>query len=427
VNPFDPNLVRDVMALGSALLVGLLVGVERGWQDRDIPDGGRVAGLRTFALIGLLGGVLGLVGGASVLPLAVGLLAIALFFAVSYRQVVATTGTFSITTAVAALATYALGALAASGHTALAISAAVIVAMLLNLKPVLHRWLRAIRPAEVNAALQLGVLSAVILPLLPDQGFGPYDAINPHQLWLAVIVVAALSLAGHAAMRLRGDQQGLMWMGLLGGLASSTAATLALSRLAAAAPQRSQAASAAIVAASGVMFLRMAALVGLLQATPSLRLVLLLVLLAVAAFALAAWQWPRGSDAAPADSGVPSPKQPAQAYDLFTALGFGVVLGVVTLATRAAHEGLGLAGTYAVAFVSGLADVDAIVIASVQMDAPPGAVMTAVAILLAAFSNSLVKAGMCWAVAGRAVGSRVAFAYLALFAVGAVTIAIQGV
>ncbi len=415
------------MALGSALLVGLLVGVERGWQDRDIPDGGRVAGLRTFALIGLLGGVLSLGAGASVLPLAAGLLAIALFFAVSYGHVVAATGTFSITSAVAALATYALGALAAHGQTALAVSAAVIVAMLLNLKPVLHRWLRAIRPAEVNAALQLGVLSAVILPLLPDQGFGPYDAINPRQLWLAVIAVAGLSLAGHAAMRLRGDQQGLMWMGVLGGLASSTAATLALSRLAAAAPKRSQAASAAIVAASGVMFLRMAVLVGLLQAAPSLRLLLLLVLLGLAAFVLAAWQWPRSRDAGPAEGDVAAPEHQAHTYDLFTALGFGVVLGVVTLATRAAHEGLGLAGTYAVAFVSGLADVDAIVIASVQMDAPSGANTTAVAILLAAFSNSLVKAGMCWAVGGRAVGSRVSVAYLALFAVGVVTIAIQGI
>ena len=214
------GLAQGAQALGAALGVGLMVGLERGWRDRDLPEGGRVAGLRTFALIGLLGGLLALLGPAPQLLLASGLLAVVLLFAVSFRRAFDAAGSLSITTAVAAMATFGLGALAAHGHAVLAVGTAVVVALLLDLKPVLHRWVRLIQPPELNAVLQLGVLSAVVLPLLPNAGYGPYAALNPYQLWLAVVLVAALSLLGHIAMRLRGARQGLLWMGFFGGLAS---------------------------------------------------------------------------------------------------------------------------------------------------------------------------------------------------------------
>lgn len=416
------NLAQGAQALGSALGVGLLVGLERGWRDRELPEGGRVAGLRTFALIGLAGGLLALVPTPSGLLLAAGALGVVLLFAVAFRRASEATGTLSITSAVAGLTTYGLGALAASGHAILAVGAAVIVALLLDLKPLLHRWLRLIQPAELNALLQLGVLTAVVLPLLPDAGYGPYQALNPYKLWLAVILVAGLSLLGHVAARLKGEQQGLLWTGLLGGLASSTAATLTLARAARAQPALQDSAAAAIVAACGVMFLRMAVLAVALQPSLATGMGVFLVLLAAAAFLYAAWQWRRQ----PASSAASMPAGD-RLFDLPVALGFGLVLAAVAVLVRAARDALGTAGIYAVAFVSGLADVDAILVSSVQMLAQGelSAWTTAVAILLAASANMVSKAALAWSIAGHAVGARVAAGFLLIAVAGVAAAAIQ--
>ncbi|MGL6350866.1 MAG: MgtC/SapB family protein, partial [Aeromonas sp.] len=190
----EPN----VSALAAALAVGVVIGLERGWRDRHRQEGSRVAGLRTFALLGLLGGVLGVLSGfLGVLPVVAGFIGLSVLATVSYREGVRAHGSLSATSAVAALLTYALGALAGAGHAALAIGAAVVAAVLLNLKPTLHRWLLLVEYRELSAALQLLVLSAVILPLLPNAAFGPYGALNPYLLWWAVVLVAGLSLGGH--------------------------------------------------------------------------------------------------------------------------------------------------------------------------------------------------------------------------------------
>ena len=416
------GLVQGAQALGAALGVGLMVGLERGWRDRDLPEGGRVAGVRTFALIGLLGGLLALLGPAPQLLLASGLLAVVLLFAVSFRRSSDAAGSLSITTAVAAMATFGLGALAAHGNAVLAIGTAVIVALLLDLKPVLHRWVRLIQPAELNAVLQLGVLSAVVLPLLPDAGYGPYAALNPYQLWLAVVLVAALSLLGHIAMRLRGARQGLLWMGLFGGLASSTAATLALARAVRAQPEIQGSAAAAILLACGVMFFRMAVLVVILQPRIAAEIGLFLVLLGGTAFLAAAWLWRRNvsPDTAPIESQV-------RVFDLTTALGFGVVLGVAAVAIRAGKDVLGNAGIYGIAFVSGLADVDAILVSSVQMQAQGelAANAAATAILLAAIANTFSKAALAFGIGGARLGWHVVSGFVAIVAVGAAATAMR--
>ena len=211
------DLPAPVHGLGAALAVGLLIGLERGWHQRDLNEGARVAGLRTFALTGLLGGVLGsLVPTFGPWPLVAGLAGLALLMAVAYLRSAQATGGLSATTSVALLLTLALGAYASSGAIALALAAAVVATVLLNLKPTLHGWLRQIEHRELTAALQLLVLSVVILPYLPNAGFGPYAALNPYALWWAVILIAGLSLAGHFAVRVAGPDRGLLWTGMLG-------------------------------------------------------------------------------------------------------------------------------------------------------------------------------------------------------------------
>lgn len=421
--PADIPSLQAAQALGSSLAVGLLVGLERGWRDRDLPDGARVAGLRTFTLIAFCGGLAMLLAPATPLLLPSGLLAVAALFAVSFPVAAKAAGSMSITTAVAALATFGLGALAAAGHPLLAVGASVLVALLLDLKPALHGLLRRIRPAELHAVLQLGVLSAVVLPLLPDAGYGPYEALNPFKLWLAVLLLAALSLTGHVAMRWHGTQQGLLWIGVLGGLASSTAATLALARYTRADPGVKDAAGAATVAACGVMFLRMALLVAVLQPALAWRMGGFLAVLGLAGLLLAAWQWHRK----PRDAA--SPLVPAgRVFDLATALAFGGLLGLVGLTVRAAKEGLGVSGLYGVAFLSGLADVDAILVSTLQMQAQGqlAARVAAAAVLLAATANMAAKAAMAWSIGGRPLGAAVLRGYGLIVLAGLAGAAMQG-
>ena len=276
--------------LAAALAVGLIVGLERGWRDRSLPEGGRVAGLRTFALLGLLGGLLALLQpllGSG--PLVAGVVGVAGVFAVAYGFTLRESGDRSLTSLVAALLTLVLGALAALGQAAVAVGCAVVVAVLLGLKPVLHRWLRLVEADELRAALQLLVLSAVIWPLLPNADMGPYGALNPYQLWLGVVLVAGLSLAGHFAMRLAGPRHGVVLTGLLGGLASSTAVTVALARRARERPQAATQLAAGVLCACAVMFLRIGIVLAALQ--PAL-------------LSVAAWPWRRS--APPRGCGMPA-------------------------------------------------------------------------------------------------------------------------
>lgn len=406
------------VGLAASLALGLLIGLERGWRERELSDGGRVAGLRTFALTGLLGGLLAtLFDDFGPWPLLGGLIGVSLLLAVSYRAASKTSGNLSITSAVAMLLTLVLGAIAAHGAIALALAAAVVVAVLLDLKPTLHRWLHLIEHRELTAALQLLVLSVVILPNLPDQGYGPYLALNPYRLWWAVVLIAGLSLAGHIAMRATGPQRGVFWTGVLGGLASSTAATLALARHARKQPALAVAAAAGILAACAVMFVRMAVLAVSIQPALALHLGAPLVLTGVLMFGLAIWQWRRrgASTVSGADMETVAP------FDLGTALGFGAFLAVMAVLIPAVQQWLGTPGVYALAALSGVADVDATVISVTRLHGDTGlsATTTVTALALTALTNMVTKAAIARTTGGAALGWLVLRGY-------AITIAVCG-
>lgn len=421
MNPFPEDLAPAVR-LAASLAIGLLIGLERGWRERQQPDGRRVAGLRTFALIGLLGGVLGLES-ASTVPVATGVVALSVLFAVSFGRAASATGTLSITTAVAGLVTFCLGALASRGHVLLAAGTAAVVALLLGLREELHGGIRRIASAELRAILQLAVLTAAVLPLLPDAGFGPYGAWNPFKLWLAVLVVASLSLAGHVAARWRGDRQGLLWTGLLGGLASSTAATVSLARAVRDQPGRCDAAAAAAVAACGVMFVRMAAVTALLQPRLAAAVGGLLLWLGLSSFAASACQWRRARGPAGA-AGAAS--VPSRVFDLPTAAGFGLMLAAVAVVVRFAQEHLGSAGLVGAAFLSGLADVDAILISTIQLQVQGGVELplATTAIAAAVLANMVSKAVLAWSIGGPRLGCRMLRGYAVILAAGVLALAL---
>lgn len=416
--PTLPAVDAAVIGQAAALAVGLVVGLERGWREREMAEGSRVAGLRTFALIGLLGGVAALLRGPfGAWPLAAGLISLGWLATVSYSAWVRSSSQLSATTTVAMLLTFLLGALAASGTPVVAVGLAVVVAVLLDLKSTLHRWLRRIEQRELTAALQMGVISVVVLPLLPDRGYGPYEALNPYRLWWAVVLVSGLSLGGHVAMRATGSQRGLLWTGLLGGLASSTAATLTLARQVRNDPTLRPAAAAGIAGSCGVMFLRMTLIALTLQPALGQALAAPLVAAGLVLLALALLQWRGLGGSWHSTSTHEDPSSNAsdevQPFDLSMALGFAAFLGVMGVVGRAAHELFGTSGLYGLAMLSGLADVDAILITLARMHAGQALTVAAAATaaLLAAAANLISKVGIAWMTGGNRLGRQVALSY----------------
>ncbi|MGD8803934.1 MAG: MgtC/SapB family protein, partial [Gammaproteobacteria bacterium] len=216
-----------------ALAIGLLIGVERGWKEREAQEGERVAGVRTFGLIGLLGGGTALLAeqlGSLVLGLAfVGMAgALTTVYVVNFRSSEDDAG---ITSLITGLLTFVFGALTVMGQAAVAAAFAVVTTLLLSYKPVLHQWVSALEVDELRAGIKLLLISVVLLPILPDQGFGPWQALNPYEMWWMVVLVASISFTGYFAIKIAGTRRGTVLTGLFGGLASSTALTLHFSRM----------------------------------------------------------------------------------------------------------------------------------------------------------------------------------------------------
>jgi len=386
-----------------SLAIGLLVGLERGWQERAAPEGSRIAGLRTFGLIGFLGGLWAVLAerfGALTFGLAFAALAALMILA--HREDVRRNRDLGITTVIAALVTFALGALAPLGQVEVAAAGAVLTTALLSLKPVLHRWLLWLEFQDLTAVIKLLLISVVVLPALPDRGYGPWEALNPYRIWWMVILIAALSFAGYVAIKLAGARRGVLLTGLLGGLVSSTLTTLTFSRLAR--ERRADGVLAAgIVLASAVMLPRMLATVAVINPALLPMLAAPLGLMAGAA-GLGAWWLGRQQADMPPESKL----ELGNPMKLLPALKFGGLLALVMLFANAMHAWLGHEGLYAAAAVSGISDVDAITLSLAQMAQGTIAEYTAArGIVIAALVNTAVKGALAAGIAGREMARRV--------------------
>lgn len=222
-------MVSVIAKLLLALAIGLLIGIERGWRGRSQADGQRVAGLRTFGLLGLLGGISGLLATGPGMPAALLFLAGGIgALLLGYARMAASHGTLSITGTVVGLITMGLGVLAASGQEIVAVALAATVSLLLVMRSALHGWIKDLTETEILAIARFTLIALVILPLLPDQSYGPYDAWNPRQIWFVVVLVSGFSLAGYVAAKRLGATRGLLATAAAGAMVSSTAVTAAL-------------------------------------------------------------------------------------------------------------------------------------------------------------------------------------------------------
>ncbi len=406
-----------------ALGIGLLIGTERGWKAREAGEGMRVAGVRTFGLLGLLGGVWGIFATElGILLPGFAFLALTAVLIVAHLRSRRETQDVGITTLVAALLTFSLGALAVQGWQLESAGLAVLVTILLSLKPVMHRGLRRLTAEELSAFLKLLLILVVLLPVLPDRGYGPWQVLNPWQLGWLVALIAGISFGSYIAMKMVGVERGILFAALLGGMVSSTVTTMNLARLQATLKLRALLV-AGILLSSAIMFPRILVEVlvvnnELLEVLlPPFAVITLLLLLATYFF------WRR------------QPRQQvlrelpiSRPLELGMAIKFTLLLVAIIVLAEALRRWYGEAGVYALSLLSGLMDVDAITLSLAHLagkgDGEAGGLApdTAVAgILLAAVTNTLVKGGLALALGGRELGLRVlAVMVVALLAGGLV-------
>lgn len=406
----DPAIA---LRLAAALAIGAIVGLERGFRFREEQPGQRVAGLRTFVVTALLGGVARLLAEAlGAWALAAAFLSLAAVTTAAYVLEAREGEDRGVTTELALLATFALAALAVQGLVLEAVAGAAVLAAFLGAKAPLHAGLARLAPLEMQAMLQLLLLAAVALPLLPDRDLGPWDAVNPRTIGWLVLLIAGLQVVGWFAVRLFGTRRGVLLTALLGGLSSSTAVTLAFARMArrGGADARMLAAGVAVAAATMVprLLVEIAAVHPPLLRPLAWPLAVLAVVPVLAALGMARRI---GPERAPEEVPLRNP------FELSAALGWAVLLSVLALAVGGARALLGDPGVYGVAGLAGLADVDAIGISlarAARGPLDPG--VAARAIVLAALVNTMSKAGLA-AVVGGGRFARPAAAILATAAV----------
>jgi len=388
-----------------ALAVGLLIGLERGWHEREAVEGERIAGIRTYGLIGLLGGCSAILAQLSQAWL-LGLFFVGLCLLMITAYVVTTFGhhkDIGLTSLVAALLTFVFGALAGFGEVSIASAAAVVTTLLLGYKSSIHGWLNRIDEQELHAIMQLLLISVLILPLLPNRTYDPWQALNPYEIWLMVVLIAAVSFVGYFALKIGGPRRGAVFTGLFSGLVSSTALTLSFSRMARHNPAIQNALAAGILIACSAMFPRMLLLasiinVNLLHHLWFPTLVMTICLLLPTIFYL------RSTPHEPQSAHSPI----SNPLELKPAIVFGLFLAFIMLLSKILKVRFGDAGILILSAISGIMDVDAINLSLSRMSLEDlNAQVAATGITLAAVVNTLIKGSLASIIGGSYMGLRV--------------------
>jgi uncharacterized membrane protein (DUF4010 family) len=400
--------------LAVAFGLGLLLGLQRERTESTI------GGIRTFPLIALFGTVCALLGktfGGWVV--AAGLLAlVAIVVYSNLAKMKSGDIDPGMTTEVAALLLYALGAYVVIGSMIVAVVVGGAMAVLLQFKKPLHALAGAIGERDMLAIMQFVLLSLVILPVLPHQDFGPYGVWNPFQIWLMVVLIVGISLTGYIAYKFLGAQRGTLLAGVLGGLISSTATTVSYARRTVENTKLANLAAVVIVIAScvsmGRVLIEVAAVAPIAFASMAPPLAAILAVSIIIAAAMFLWQPSR-------DTQMPEQKNPAE---LKTAFIFAAIYAVVLLAVAVAKEHFGSAGFYSVAIVSGLTDMDAITLSSARLvengRTDPSTGWRA--ILIAAMSNFVFKFGTVSLLGDRLLTWRIGAAFGLILACGAMVL-----
>ncbi len=410
-----------------ALLIGALVGIDRERKKAAEP-GPSFGGVRTYTLLALTGATSAWLAQAAALPwvfpVALAITGAAVVASYLRQNAGAADDAPGLTSEVAAIAVFLLAAMCVTGELALAVALGVATSAVLAFKQPLHGWVRKLPSADVAAAIKLLIASFIVLPLLPDRTIDPWDSVNPYKLWLLVILISAMSLAGYVAMRWLGPLYGSAVTAAAGGLVSSTAVTLSFARRSRDATDAvdAHAVVAGILIAWTVMFVRVAVLVAAIQ-LPLLRpLALPLAAMLVVTAAFAVWHWRAGTAAAADDRSGDGDVAVANPFSLTQAARFGALFAAVLLIVAVAREQFPGVGVYVVAALAGTTDVDAITLSLAGDADAAGRGVAVTGIVIAMLSNTLVKGGIV-GVLGRGPARRgVLVATAAIAAAGAAAV-----
>ena len=389
---FMELLPRFAVALG----IGLLIGLERGWRSRQDAPGSRTAGIRTFAITGLLGGAVGAIalalggsaGAAGGIVLGLSFAAFAVAITIFCRDENLAEENFSATTAIAAMATFALGAYALVGDFRLAAAAAVAIAVILALRDDLHGLLRQMTWPELRSALVLLAMTCIALPVMPDRSIGPFGGVNPREVWMIAVVLATVSFAGYVAVKFFGARHGEMLAAAAGGLVSSTAVTAANAKRAAAGEGVPRLLAAGVSIATAISLVRVLAVAAALNwaLVPLLAPPLIAAAIVAVGFALVSAYWRNEKKTRRQVMHFNNP------FSFWSVVGFALLLGVMILLGQALNEWLGAAGVIVGALAMGLADVDAVTVSMARLAPQPLSYQAiTLAILAAVLSNTLSK------------------------------------
>lgn len=403
-----PELAAPVEAFATALGIGLLVGMER---ERR-PDS--AAGLRTFALVAMLGCLFALLGEKSGGPwlLVAGLLVISCSMIASNFSAQQEEQYRGFTSEAAIIVTYGLGAAVWFGYATLAVMLAITTTVLLYFKAELRQFSERTTPKDINSILQFAVLSLVILPILPSADFGPYNAINPRQVWWMVVLISGLALSGYLALRIIGARHGAALLGIFGGLASSTATTMMFSRHAREHVHLVRMSAIVILIANVMVMIRLGLISGVVAPALVGPIAIVFACGIVPGIAMAVYGWKILSAAG--ELPMPEVKNPTE---LKTAVSFGLLYALVLLASAWLQDIAGNSGLYIVALVSGLTDADASVLSTLRMfNLEKVASNEAVfAVTLALMANLVFKIGLVISIGGAKLAR---YALPGLFAIG---------
>lgn len=388
--PIVPPLLAPIVASAG---LGALIGLIRQWSDQSSPEGSiDLAGVRTYtfwSMLGCLGAYFNDTYSPAVLPLVLTLVGAHQIVALSRVTMPKPPGG---TTFASMLLTLFVGALVFWHHYQAAALVAATTMLMIGLKQPLHAWTRTFKAEDIRAMLQFAAITGVILPLVPNRDFGPFAAFNPYSIWLMVVLISGLGFTGYIAMRFFGERAGILLTSLLGGLASSTASTLAFSRRSREAPALSAHFSLAVVIACSVMLPRVLIATSVLDRELAGALLLPFGLMLLPAVLYGLWRsFTRQAATAPQE--VPTLANP---LSLKTAIKFALLYGLISFLVKAATQlDLLQHGLLPLSFVSGLTDMDAISLSMAKNHASDAVPLTlaARAVIVAAIANSLLKAG----------------------------------
>jgi uncharacterized membrane protein (DUF4010 family) len=394
------------------LFLSFLVGLER--EEHKAQTQFAFGGVRTFPLIGLIGYSLALLSGDQILPVALGFAVVGAFMVLSYWHKVAAGGLAGVTTEMSALTTYLVGPLVFHNHVWLATALCVASVFLLQLKAGLENLTKQIAPDDILTFTKFLLLSAVILPIVPDRAFTQFQ-INPFRTWLVVVAVSGVSYGGYVVQRLMRAHSSVIVAALLGGSYSSTVTTVVLARRSATEDQPPLYAGA-ILMASGMMYVRLVVLVGLFNWNLMRALALPFALLAALAIGCG-WLWTRRGHAVSMESRREfTPRNP---LELRAAFGFALLFLAMLVATQLAVTHLGHAGVYSLAAIMGVSDVDPFIIGVTEKAGTLTPLPTAAAaIVIAAASNNIVKGAYAYGLSSPAGRLQSLLLLLALAALG---------